>query len=522
MTDIQQPQQLEQSANDGEARMEDVAKAYMEVRQRKDGPTAAPLDPKIAALLPKEQPVISSSDEKDKDKEKDRDKDKDRDRDKDKDKDRREKKDKEGSRDKDRDSRDRDRDRRRRSRSRSRDRHRRRSRSRSHSRSRDRDRRHRDRDRSRERSREKEKPKKKYKFWDVPPAGYEHLTPKEYKELQAAGQIPRNNVQSAVPVVGPSVTCQSRRLYVGNIPFGCSEDAMLDFFNQQMHLCGLAQAPGNPVLACQMNLDKNFAFIEFRSIDETTAGMAFDGINFMGQQLKIRRPRDYQPMSTSYDMGNMMVSNIVADSPYKIFIGGLPSYLNAEQVKELLSSFGQLKAFNLVTDVSTGVSKGYAFAEYLDPSLTDQAIAGLNGMQLGDKNLVVQLSCANARAAMSTTAFPQIQVAGIDLSHGAGPPTEVLCLMNMVTEEELKEDEEYEDILEDIREECAKYGFVKSIEVPRSIPGVDVTGVGKVFVEFNSKQECQKAQAALTGRKFANRTVVTSYYDPDLYHRRQF
>ena len=73
-----------------------------------------------------------------------------------------------------------------------------------------------------------------------------------------------------------------------------------------MHLCGLAQAPGNPVLACQMNLDKNFAFIEFRSIDETTAGMAFDGINFMGQQLKIRRPRDYQPMSTNYDVGNMM------------------------------------------------------------------------------------------------------------------------------------------------------------------------------------------------------------------------
>lgn len=41
-------------------------------------------------------------------------------------------------------------------------------------------------------------------------------------------------MQSAVPVVGPSVTCQSRRLYVGNIPFGCSEDAMLDFFNQQV------------------------------------------------------------------------------------------------------------------------------------------------------------------------------------------------------------------------------------------------------------------------------------------------
>ncbi|VIO90667.1 U2 auxiliary factor 65 kDa subunit, putative [Brugia malayi] len=502
MTEVDQHPQQPEQLQEMETNLEDVAKAYLEVRQRKEGPLAPPLDAKIAAMLPKDMAL--NSDEKDKEKEKEKDKEV-------------EKKDRRSS-DRSRDkSKSRDRERRRRTKSRSKDRDRRKSRSR--------ERRHHHRDRSRSRSRKErtpEKPKKKYKFWDVPPVGYEHLTPKEYKELQAAGQIPRNNVQSAVPVVGPSVTCQSRRLYVGNIPFGCSEDAMLDFFNQQMHLCGLAQAPGNPVLACQMNLDKNFAFIEFRSIDETTAGMAFDGINFMGQQLKIRRPRDYQPMSTSYDLGNMMVSNIVPDSPHKIFIGGLPSYLNAEQVKELLSSFGQLKAFNLVTEQSTGVSKGYAFAEYLDPSLTDQAIAGLNGMQLGDKNLVVQLSCANARNNVAQNTFPQIQVAGIDLSHGAGPPTEVLCLMNMVTEDELKDDEEYEDILEDIREECAKYGIVKSLEIPRSVPGVDVTGVGKVFVEFNSKQECQKAQAALTGRKFANRTVVTSYYDPDMYHRRQF
>lgn len=45
---------------------------------------------------------------------------------------------------------------------------------------------------------------------------------------------------------------------------------MMDFFNHQMTLSGLAQAPGNPVLAVQINLDKNFAFLEFRSVDETT------------------------------------------------------------------------------------------------------------------------------------------------------------------------------------------------------------------------------------------------------------
>jgi len=33
---------------------------------------------------------------------------------------------------------------------------------------------------------------------------------------------------------------------------------------------------------------------QFRSVDECTQAMAFDGINYQGQSLKIRRPRDYQ------------------------------------------------------------------------------------------------------------------------------------------------------------------------------------------------------------------------------------
>ena len=36
------------------------------------------------------------------------------------------------------------------------------------------------------------------------------------------------------------------------------------------------------------------------------------------------------------------------------------------------------------------------------------------------------------------------------------------------------------DILEDVREECGRYGLVKSIEIPRPVEGVDVPGVGKV------------------------------------------
>ncbi|XP_028178059.1 splicing factor U2AF 50 kDa subunit isoform X2 [Ostrinia furnacalis] len=416
-----------------------------------------------------------------------------------------------------------DKDRRRRSRSR--EGGRRRSRSRSRER--------REKRRSRSRSPNKRSRRRKPSlYWDVPPPGFEHITPLQYKAMQAAGQIPANIVadtpQAAVPVVGSTITRQARRLYVGNIPFGVTEEETMEFFNQQMHLSGLAQAAGNPVLACQINLDKNFAFLEFRSIDETTQAMAFDGINFKGQSLKIRRPHDYQPMpgteNPAINVPAGVISTVVPDSPHKIFIGGLPNYLNEDQVKELLMSFGQLRAFNLVKDSSTGLSKGYAFAEYVDISMTDQAIAGLNGMQLGDKKLIVQrasIGAKNSTLAMTGAAPVQLQVAGLTLA-GAGPPTEVLCLLNMVTPDELRDEEEYEDILEDIKEECNKYGCVRSIEIPRPIEGVEVPGCGKVFVEFNSIADCQKAQQTLTGRKFSNRVVVTSYFDPDKYHRREF
>ncbi|XP_010883204.1 U2 small nuclear RNA auxiliary factor 2a isoform X1 [Esox lucius] len=402
---------------------------------------------------------------------------------------------------------------------------------------------------SRSPHREKKKNKVK-KYWDVPPPGFEHITPMQYKAMQAAGQIPATALlptmtpdglavtPTPVPVVGSQMTRQARRLYVGNIPFGITEESMMDFFNAQMRLGGLTQAPGNPVLAVQINQDKNFAFLEFRSVDETTQAMAFDGIIFQGQSLKIRRPHDYQPLPGMSENPSVyvpgVVSTVVPDSAHKLFIGGLPNYLNDDQVKELLTSFGPLKAFNLVKDSATGLSKGYAFCEYVDVNLNDQvtmenqAIAGLNGMQLGDKKLLVQRASVGSKNATLTSINQTpvtLQVPGLmnsSMTQMGGLPTEVLCLMNMVAPEELVDEEEYEEIVEDVRDECSKYGQVKSIEIPRPVDGLEVPGTGKIFVEFMSVFDSQKAMQGLTGRKFANRVVVTKYCDPDAYHRRDF
>lgn len=79
--------------------------------------------------------------------------------------------------------------------------------------------------------------------------------------------------------------------------------------------------------------------------------MAFDGINFKGQSLKIRRPHDYQPMPGMTDGGGAaltvpggVISTVVPDSPHKIFIGGLPNYLNEDQVSRTCSTDRKIRS----------------------------------------------------------------------------------------------------------------------------------------------------------------------------------
>ncbi|XP_043644237.1 splicing factor U2AF 50 kDa subunit [Drosophila teissieri] len=394
-----------------------------------------------------------------------------------------------------------------------------------------------------DRSRLQRRPGRAATAWDIPPEGYEQVTPQQYKAMQASGQIASRIVPDAMPT-GESaaiamITRQARRLYVGNIPFGVTEEEMMEFFNQQLMALGLEGAQyldGKAVLTCQTNLEKNFAFLEFRSMDEATQALNFDGIIFRGQILKIRRPHDYQPVPsirvsnmesyrsfrlpattvTNPPIATIPMSSIVPDSPNKIYVGGLPTCLDQEQIKDLLQSFGELKGLNLVKDINTSLSKGFAFFEYFDPSVTDHAIAGLHGMQLGDRRLVVQRSIPGGKNGLSGQQ-PIVQVPGIATLLDPGSPTEILCLLNMVLPEELLDNEEFEDIRTDIKQECAKYGEVRSIKIPRPVGPFPKRGCGKVFVQFESVEESQKALKALSGRKFSGRIVMTSFYDPEKY-----
>lgn len=64
--------------------------------------------------------------------------------------------------------------------------------------------------------------------------------------------------------------------------------------------------------------------------------MALDGVPFKGLQLKIRRPRDYKLGIT--DPPSLFSYPIVKEDSdaNKLFIGGIPHFLNSDQVTGML------------------------------------------------------------------------------------------------------------------------------------------------------------------------------------------
>ncbi|XP_017637316.1 splicing factor U2af large subunit B-like isoform X2 [Gossypium arboreum] len=517
----------------------------------------------------------SRSREKEKSRDKGRDKDSDRHRDRERDKERERSKDRDREKDRDRHHRDRRRDRSR-ERSERRERGRDRDdddyhRSRDYDRRRDYDRDRGDRNRrgsrrsehrskSRSRSRSPSKSKRISGFDMAPPASAMLAAGSGGAAAAAAAavtattvQIPGNNptLPGVFPNMFPLATGQfgglplmpvqamtqqatrhARRVYVGGLSPTANEQSVATFFSQVMAAIGGNTAgPGDAVVNVYINHEKKFAFVEMRSVEEASNAMALDGIIFEGAPVKVRRPSDYNP-SLAATLGPSQPSpnlNLAAvglspgsagglEGPDRIFVGGLPYYFTEAQIRELLESFGPLRGFDLVKDRETGNSKGYAFCIYQDLSVTDIACAALNGIKMGDKTLTVRRANQGAtqpkpeQESILQHAQQQIALQRLMLQP-QGVPTKVVCLTQAISEDDLRDDEEYGDIVEDMRQEGGKHGALVNVVIPRPNPnGESLPGVGKVFLEYSDVEGSRKAQAAMNGRRFGENQVIAVFY----------
>jgi splicing factor U2AF subunit len=86
-----------------------------------------------------------------------------------------------------------------------------------------------------------------------------------------------------------------------------------------------------------------------------------------------------------------------------------------------------------------------------------------------------------------------------------------------ITEEELANDEDYEEILEDTKDECSSFGMLKNIEIPRT-----GDGKGRIFLEYLTKDDAANAIKQLQGRTFDGKKVEATYFDEAKFAERDY
>lgn len=72
-----------------------------------------------------------------------------------------------------------------------------------------------------------------------------------------------------------------------------------------------------------------------------------------------------------------------------IFVGNLAFEATEDAVRSLFETYGTVERVSILTDRDTGRAKGFGFVEMSVATEADQAIAGLNGRELGGRALNV-------------------------------------------------------------------------------------------------------------------------------------
>lgn len=73
----------------------------------------------------------------------------------------------------------------------------------------------------------------------------------------------------------------------------------------------------------------------------------------------------------------------------KLYVGNLTYGTNDATLREIFTPFGEVQSAQVVIDRDTGRSKGFGFVEMGNENEARAAIAGLNGKDVGGRQLTV-------------------------------------------------------------------------------------------------------------------------------------
>jgi len=185
------------------------------------------------------------------------------------------------------------------------------------------------------------------------------------------------------------------------------------------------------------------------------------------------------------------------------------------------------------------LSQGYAFFEYVDTSVTDVAIQSLNGMEIGDKYLVVQRASVGAKPGMPNLPyeqFPEIPRPIIPAGENNTMDARILLMLIWSPPKISSTTRSTGTFMKTSKKKVLDTGAVEDLRIPQPIKkdktkfasgdtvfqsaldaqrADEAAGVRQVYVKFINAQDAQSALKALAGRSFAGRSIIATVLNKD-------
>lgn len=263
-------------------------------------------------------------------------------------------------------------------------------------------------------------------------------------------------------------------------------------------------------------------------------------------------------------------SNLNSPSNSKLLVTNLPLFFNESNIKEFFKIFGKLKSIELMKDEETHKFNGQCCIEFETEEGTQKALHYAMGIEIERKVLYIKRiipQINEVRQDINLNNFFETPIndytsdgkgLGI-LTHSINPslnsnlisnsqnitnysqltnnfkdnfnedykkyteniPSNVICIKNWVSLNELTSDRQYDKFYDKAYDECEIYGKVRRIKIPRPNGDYGVTGIGKVFVEFANRDGANWAKNHMNGSVLNGKVVEVVFHPEENFRKNQ-
>lgn len=177
-------------------------------------------------------------------------------------------------------------------------------------------------------------------------------------------------------------------LFISNLDFKTTEEEVIALFKN----CGdISDFRLVKNFKC---LSKGFGYLVFKSHEAAVKGLDMDRTPLNGRPVFVS-PYDPENHTHKFKYSTGLEKN-------KLFISGLPLTMTESDITEVFKPFGDIKDLRLVT-YRNGHSKGLCYLDYHDAETAAKAVEAMNGVELENKTISVQISNPSAKKSTETT-----------------------------------------------------------------------------------------------------------------------